>query len=78
MKEKQASATSRRNFVKQGAVAAAAFTIVPRFVLGRGYRPPSDTLYIATIGIGGKGKSDTAAFTKSGKASFAYTVSWSV
>ena len=70
--EKNNSGTSRRDFVKQGALAAAAFTIVPRFVLGKGYRAPSDTLYIATIGIGGKGKSDLAAFAKSGKAKIAF------
>jgi predicted dehydrogenase len=70
--EKKDTGTSRRNFVKQGAVAAAAFTIVPRFVLGKGYRAPSDTLYIATIGIGGKGKSDLSSFAKSGKAKIAF------
>ncbi|MES2276486.1 MAG: Gfo/Idh/MocA family oxidoreductase [Bacteroidota bacterium] len=63
---------SRRNFVKSSAIAAAAFTIVPRFVLGRGYRAPSDTLYIASVGIGGKGDSDIAAFVKSGKAKSAF------
>jgi len=74
MKEKEESkdTTSRRDFVKQGAVAAAAFTIVPRFVLGRGYRAPSDTLYLATIGIGGKGKDDLAHFTKTGKVKVAF------
>jgi GFO/IDH/MocA oxidoreductase family protein len=48
---------SRRRFV--GDVAAgAAFTIVPRHVLGRGFRAPSDKLNIACIGCGGKGRSD--------------------
>lgn len=48
---------TRRRFV--GDVAAgAAFTIVPRHVLGRGYRAPSDKLHIACIGCGGKGRSD--------------------
>jgi predicted dehydrogenase len=48
---------SRRTFV--GSVAAgAAFTIVPRHVLGRGFRAPSDKLNIACIGCGGKGRSD--------------------
>jgi predicted dehydrogenase len=73
MKEnEEKSATSRRDFVKQGALAAAAFTIVPRFVLGKGYRAPSDTLYIASVGLGGKGTSDIAAFVKSGKAKPAF------
>ncbi len=35
--------------------AIGAFSIVPRFVLGRGYIPPSDKLNIAAIGVGGKG-----------------------
>ncbi|MDB5009818.1 MAG: putative dehydrogenase [Mucilaginibacter sp.] len=70
--EEKGAATSRRDFVKQGAIAAAAFTIVPRFVLGRGYRAPSDTLYIASVGIGGKGNSDIAAFVKTGKAKSAF------
>ena len=47
---------SRRDFVKKTAVAAAAFTVVPRHVLGgRGYTAPSDKLNIAGIGIGNKG-----------------------
>ncbi len=48
---------SRRNFM--GDVGAAvAFTIVPRHVLGRGFRAPSDTLNIACIGVGGRGRED--------------------
>ncbi len=48
---------TRREFV--GRVAgAAAFHIVPRHVLGRGYRAPSDTLNIACIGVGGMGRND--------------------
>jgi predicted dehydrogenase len=70
--EVKEGSTSRRDFVKTGAVAAAAFTIVPRFVLGKGYRAPSDTLYIATVGIGGKGKSDIGAFVATGKAKMAF------
>lgn len=71
-KKENAGATSRRDFVKQGAMAAAAFTIVPRFVLGKGYRAPSDTLYYASVGLGGKGQSDNAAFVRSGKAKPAF------
>ncbi len=52
---------TRRNFIK-GATAAAAFTIVPRHVLGgAGYQAPSDKLNIATVGIGGMGKENTKA-----------------
>jgi predicted dehydrogenase len=49
---------SRRDFIG-GAAAAAAFTIVPRHVLG-GPRhiPPSEKLNIAGIGVGGQGAGD--------------------
>ena len=64
---------SRRNFVKNAGMAAAAFTIVPRFVLGGpGYKAPSDKLSVAGIGAGGKGESDIANFAKSGKADIAF------
>lgn len=45
----------RRNFIKKTAAATAAFSIVPSFVLGKTHIPPSDTLYIAAIGVGGRG-----------------------
>jgi predicted dehydrogenase len=45
--------SSRRSFLKTTA-AASGFFIVPRHVLGRGYRAPSDKLNIAGIGAGGK------------------------
>jgi predicted dehydrogenase len=55
MKKKE-KGVSRRDFVKKTAVAAAAFTVVPRHVLGgKGYTAPSDKLNIAGIGIGNKG-----------------------
>ena len=56
---------SRRAFIKKTALAATAFSIVPRHVLGKGYRAPSDTLYLAGIGVGGKGYSDLAECAKS-------------
>ena len=50
---------SRRTFVGDVAAAGMAFTIVPRHVLGGpGYRAPSDTLNMACIGVGGRGRSD--------------------
>jgi predicted dehydrogenase len=55
------SDVTRRKFVKTAATAGAAFTIVPRHVLGRGFQAPSDTVNIATIGIGGMGGSNTRA-----------------
>jgi predicted dehydrogenase len=48
----------RRESVRQLATGLAAFTIVPRHVLGRGHRPPSDTLNVACIGVGGMGFND--------------------
>lgn len=42
----------RRTFLRQSAAAGAAFTIVPRFVLGRGYTPPSDQITLGFIGLG--------------------------
>ncbi len=63
---------SRRNFLKTAGLASAAFTIVPRHILGKGFTAPSDTLYIAGIGVGGKGESDIAMFAKSGKATISY------
>jgi predicted dehydrogenase len=51
-------AVSRRTFLKNGALAAGTFFIVPRHVLGRGFVPPSDKLNLAAVGAGGKGFSD--------------------
>ena len=46
---------SRRQFVTTVATTGAAFLIVPRHVLGRGFQAPSDTLNIAVAGINGMG-----------------------
>ncbi|PUZ28353.1 oxidoreductase [Chitinophaga parva] len=62
---KKTGANSRRDFLKNGALAAAGFMIVPRHVLGgKGFIAPSDRLQIAGIGVGGKGQGDIAAFAK--------------
>ncbi|GGH23194.1 NADH-dependent dehydrogenase [Sphingobacterium alkalisoli] len=53
MKEKS---TSRRDFLKKSLIGAAAFTIVPRFVLGKGYLAPSDHLTKGIIGVGSMGR----------------------
>lgn len=51
---------SRRNFLGSAAAASAAFSIVPRHVLGGvGYVAPSEKLNIATIGAGGMGSGNT-------------------
>jgi predicted dehydrogenase len=63
---------NRRNFLKSAA-AISAFTIVPRFVLGgKNYIPPSDTLYIAGVGVGGKGTSDLTGFAAHPNAKIAF------
>ena len=49
---------NRRNFLKKGALVSSIF-IVPRNVLGGvGFISPSDQLNLASIGCGGKGRSD--------------------
>ena len=48
----------RRNFIGRAAgtaASAAAFSIVPRSVLGKGYVPPSDRITVANIGCGTQG-----------------------
>ncbi|NQW03383.1 MAG: Gfo/Idh/MocA family oxidoreductase [Acidobacteria bacterium] len=52
---------TRREFVATGAIAAAAFMIVPRHVLGQGLTPPSDRLNIAVVGINGMGAANAQA-----------------
>lgn len=48
---------NRRNFLRTGALTAAAFTILPRNVLGgRNYLPPSDQINLGIIGCGAQGR----------------------
>src|SRR5919107_3706918 len=50
------SGMNRRKFVELTAATAAAFTIVPRHVLGgKNYIPPSDKITLAYIGVGTQG-----------------------
>lgn len=65
MKKNKTSEVSRRNFIKATGVSALGFFIMPRHVLGKGFIAPSDTLYIAGIGVGGKGTSDLTGFAES-------------
>lgn len=70
---KKDSPNPRRDFIKNTAIAATGFMIVPRFVLGgKGFIAPSDKLMIAGVGAGGKGQSDIASFFKSGKADIGF------
>jgi len=55
--------TSRRQLLKT-AGAVAAFTIVPRHVLGQGQTPPSEKLNVAGIGAGGRGGDDINEIAK--------------
>ena len=58
--KKNIKTINRRDFIKKSTAVAAAFTIVPRYVLGgTGFIAPSDKLNIACVGVGGKGYSDT-------------------
>ncbi len=55
---------TRRGFMRTAATAAA-FTIVPRSVLGgTGHTPPSERVNIGCIGVGGQGTSDMRRFLR--------------
>src|SRR4051794_34045838 len=62
---------SRRSFlgtVGTMAGGAAAFTIVPRYVLGGpGYVAPSDRVNVAIVGAGGQGMSNARALVAGGQ-----------
>ena len=60
----------RRTFIKQTTAAGLSFTIVPSFVLGGKHRPPSDTLYLASIGVGGQGAYVVRRTNNTGKVKF--------
>ena len=54
----------RREFMRGAAAAAAAFTIVPRSVLGgTKHTAPSDRVNIATVGCGGMGRQNLSALS---------------
>ena len=55
----------RRKFIKRTAAAGTAFSIVPSFVLGGNHIAPSDTLYVASIGVGGRGANHVSELSKS-------------
>jgi len=54
-KTTSSAGVTRRKFVGAAAGAGAAFMIVPRHVLGRGFQAPSDKLNIAVVGLNGQG-----------------------
>jgi predicted dehydrogenase len=60
--QQQQRAMNRREFLGM-TTAAAAFTVVPRHVLGGpGFIPPSDKINLAMIGVGGQGIHDMSQF----------------
>lgn len=60
----------RRTFLKKTALASAAISIVPAHVLGKTRTAPSDTVYMAGIGVGGRGHGVFTALQKTGKVKF--------
>jgi len=56
----QTGKMTRRKF-NAAAAAAAALSVVPRHVLGAGEKPPSETLNIAGVGVGGMGGGNVRA-----------------
>ena len=64
-KETKTNGISRRKFINSVALTGAAFSIVPRNVLGgKGFTAPSDKLNIAVVGVGGKGRSDMTTISQ--------------
>ena len=58
-KNPQSKTLTRRSFLGTTAAATAAFTILPRHVLGgKGYTSPSDIINVAGIGVGSQGGGD--------------------
>src|SRR5439155_25789374 len=55
MDSKKSEPVTRRAFGATAFAAAAAFTIVPRHVLGAPFVPPSDKITLASIGMGRQG-----------------------
>lgn len=60
--KRKTSPLTRRRFIRTAASAAAAFTIVPRHVLGGPkFVPPSEKVNVAIIGAGGQGRTNARA-----------------
>ncbi len=49
---KNKASFSRRSFIKKSTLAATGFSIIPRFVMGQGFTPPSDKINLGFIGLG--------------------------
>jgi len=57
-KQEVSKSITRRDFLGSAA-GVAAFTIVPRYVLGQGQTPPSERVNVATVGAAGMGRANT-------------------
>jgi len=55
---------SRRQFIQRTALTAGAISIVPRFVLGKGFTAPSDKINLGFIGLGKQSSGLARAFTE--------------
>lgn len=55
---------TRRKFIRNSALVAGTFTIVPRSVLGKGFVAPSDKINLGVIGLGKKGVSLSKDFLR--------------
>lgn len=65
MEKNNNSSLTRRNFIKNSAIAAAGITILPSHVIsGLGHTAPSDTLNIAGVGVGGVGRTKIGRMNK--------------
>ena len=60
----KANSQSRRSFLKKSLIAGASISIVPRYVLGRGYVAPSDKVNVALIGCGKKSPGIARSYAK--------------
>lgn len=56
MDKHTSNTSSRREFIKGSLATLAAFSIVPRHVLGKGFLAPSDQLTKGIVGVGGMGR----------------------
>ena len=60
----------RRKFIKNVAASSAVFSIVPSYVMGKDHIPPSDTLYVAAFGVGGRGSGVIRGLNETKKVKF--------
>jgi predicted dehydrogenase len=64
MKDEKSNKMKRREFLGKASISALGFTIVPRFVLGKGYVAPSDRITLGVIGCGRQSQGLMSNFLK--------------